>query len=139
MSITRNKILVRRYFEECLNQGKLETIDELISPTYVSHYPAGYDLGGGPADVKQIVASVRRGFSDLHFTIEDFVAQGEKVVARWTFRGTHDGNFMGIAPTGKQAQVAGVAVYRIADGKIEEVWLSWDVYGLLKQLDALPS
>lgn len=139
MSITKNKILVRRYFEECLNQGKLETIDELISPTYVSHYPAGYDLGGGPEDVKQIVASVRRGFSDLHFTLEDFVAQGEKVVARWTFRGTHDGDFMGIAPTGKQAQVAGVAVYRIADGKIEEVWLSWDVFGLLKQLDALPS
>ena len=82
MSITRNKALVRRYFEECLNQGKLETIDELISSTYISHYPAGYDLGGGPADVKRIVASVRRGFSDLHFTVEDFVAQGEKVVGR---------------------------------------------------------
>ena len=82
MSIARNKILVRRYFEECLNQAKLVTIDELISRTYVSHYPAGYDPGGGPADVKQIVASIRKGFSDLHFTVEDFVAQGEKVVGR---------------------------------------------------------
>jgi hypothetical protein len=59
MSIARNKILVRRYFEECLNQGKLETIDELISPTNVSHFPAGYELGDGPAGVNQIVASVR--------------------------------------------------------------------------------
>ena len=137
MSIAKNKTIVRRYFEECLNQGKMETIDEVISPTYVSHYPAGYDLGGGPDDVKQIVSSMRRGFPNVHFAIEDFVSQGEKVVARWTFHGTHDGNFMGITATGKEASVAGIAVYRIADEKIEEVWLSWDVFGLLKQLGVL--
>ena len=137
MSIAKNKAIVRRYFEECLNQGKMETIDEVISPTYVSHYPAGYDLGGGPDDVKQIVTSMRRGFPNVHFTIEDFVSQGEKVVARWTFHGTHDGNFMGITPTGKEVAVAGVAVYRIENEKIEEVWLSWDVFGLLKQLEVI--
>ena len=139
MSIAKNKAIVRRYFEDCLNQGKMETIDELISPTYVSHYPAGYDLGGGPDDVKQIVSSVRRGFPNVHFTIEDFVSQGEKVAARWTFHGTHNGNFMGVAPTGREVVVAGVAVYRLADEKIEEVWLSWDVFGLFKQLGVLDS
>jgi steroid delta-isomerase-like uncharacterized protein len=137
MATVKNKGIVRRYFEECLNQGNMETIEELIAPTYVSHYPAGYDLGGGPDDVKQIVSSVRRGFPNVHFTIEDFISQGEKVVARWTFHGTHDGNFMGVASTGKEVVVAGVAVYRIADEKIEEVWLSWDVFGLLKQLEVL--
>ncbi len=139
MSLTKNESLVRRYFEDCLNQGKMETIDTLISPTYISHYPAGYDLGGGPEDVKQIVSSVRRGFPNVHFTIEDFVSQGEKVVARWTFRGTHSGNFMGVAPTGRAVMVAGVAVYRIADEKIAEVWLSWDVFGLFRQLGVLAS
>ena len=80
MSLAKNKGIIRRYFEECLNQGNMETIDELISPTYISHYPAGYELGGGPDDVKQIVSSVRRGFPNVHFTIEDFISQGEKVV-----------------------------------------------------------
>lgn len=139
MSITRNKAIVRRYFDECLNQGRMDTIDRLISPTYVSHYPAGYDLGGGPEDVKQIVTSVRRGFPDVRFTIEDFVCQGQRVVARWTFAGTHAGNFMGVAATGKKVAVAGVAVYRIEDEKIQEVWLSWDVFGLFRQLGVLPA
>lgn len=139
MSIAKNKAIVRRYFDECLNQGKMEVIDRLISLTYVSHYPAGYDLGGGPEDVKQIVTSVRRGFPDVRFTVEDFISQGQKVVARWTFAGTHDGNFMGVAATGREVAVAGIAVYRIENEKIEEVWLSWDVFGLLKQLGVLPS
>ncbi len=132
-----NKAVFRRYFEEVLNTGNLDLVDELIARTYVSHYPTGYDFGGGPEGVKQIVTAVRAGFPDVHFTIEDLIAEGDKVVGRWTFRGTHQGDFMGILPTGKKVSVMGIAIYRVARGKIAEAWVAWDSLGLVQQLGAL--
>jgi steroid delta-isomerase-like uncharacterized protein len=132
-----NKAIFRRYFEEVLNAGNLEVVDELIARTYVSHYPTGYDFGGGPKGVKQIVTAVRAGFPDVHFTVEDVLAEGDKVVGRWTFRGTHQGDFMGILPTGRKVSVMGIAIYRIARGKIIEAWVAWDSLGLMQQLGAL--
>jgi predicted ester cyclase len=90
MSTEQNKAIVRRYFTEVLTAGNLELIDTLIAPDYVSHYPAGYELGGGPEDVRQIVSSVRRAFPDVHFTVDDLIAEGEKVVCRWTFQGVQE-------------------------------------------------
>ncbi len=133
----QTEAVVRRYFTETLNKGNLDVIDELISRSYVSHYPAGRDLGGGPEDVKQLVASVRRGFPDVVFSLDDIFSDGEKVTARWTFRGVHQGDFMGVSPTGKRVEVFGIAVYRVADGQIQETWVSWDALGLMKQLDVL--
>lgn len=133
-----NKAVFRRYFEEVLNAGNLVLIDDLIARSYVSHYPTGYDFGGGPDGVKQIVSAVRRGFPDVHFTVEDVIAEGDKVVGRWTFRGTHQGDFMGILPTGRKVSVMGIAIYRIARGKIAEAWVAWDSLGLLQQLGAVP-
>jgi steroid delta-isomerase-like uncharacterized protein len=133
-----NKAVFRRYFEEVLNTGNLDLVDELIARTYVSHYPTGYDFGGGPEGVKQIVTAVRAGFPDVHFTIEDLIAEGDKVVGRWTFRGTHQGDFMGILPTGKKVSVMGIAIYRVARGKIAEAWVAWDAMGLMQQLGAVP-
>jgi steroid delta-isomerase-like uncharacterized protein len=133
----QNKAIFRRYFEEVLNTGDLTLVDELIAPNYVSHYPTGYDFGGGPDDVKQIVTMVRTAFPDVHFTVEDMIAEGNKVVGRWTFRGTHEGDFMGIPPTGRKAAVMGIAIYRIADGKIAEAWVAWDAMGLMQQLGAV--
>lgn len=129
-----NKAVFRRYFEEVLNTGNLAAIDELIAGNYVSHYPTGYEFGGGPEDVKQIVTMVRTGFPDVHFSIQDILAEADKVVGRWTFRGTHTGDFMGIPATGKQAEVMGIAIYRIAQGKIAEAWVAWDQMGLMQQL-----
>lgn len=134
-----NKAIFRRYFEGVLNTGNLTAVDELIASDYVSHYPTGYDFGGGPEDVKQIVTMVRTGFPDVRFTVKDLIAEGDKVVGRWTFRGTHTGNFMGIPPTGKQASVMGIAIYRIANGKIAEAWVAWDQMGLMQQLGVVPS
>lgn len=132
-----NKAIFRRYFEEVLNAGNLDLVDELIARTYVSHYPTGYDFGGGPGGVKQIVTAVRAGFPDVHFTVEDLLAEGDKVVGRWTFRGTHQGDFMGILPTGRKVSVMGIAIYRIARGKITEAWVAWDSMGLMQQLGAV--
>ena len=129
-----NKKVVRRYFEEVLSIGNLTLIGELISPNYVSHYPAGYELGGGPEDVRQIVTSVRRAFPDVHFTVDDLIAEDEKVVCRWTFQGTQEGDFMGIPATGKKATVMGIAVYRVVNGQIAEAWFTWDALGLMRQL-----
>ena len=131
---TANKKVVRRYFNEVLNAGNLKKIKELIAQDYVSHYPAGYELGGGPEDVEQIVTSVREAFPDVQFTVDDLIAEGEKVVCRWTFKGVQAGNFMGIPPTGREATVVGIAIYRVVDGQISEAWVAWDVLGLMRQL-----
>jgi steroid delta-isomerase-like uncharacterized protein len=133
-----NKTIVRRYFEEVLTAGNLALIEELISPNYVSHYPAGYELGGGPEDVRQIVTSVRRAFPDVHFTVDDLIAEGEKVVCRWTFQGMQEGDFMGIPATGRKATVMGIAVYRVVSGQIAEAWFTWDALGLMRQLGVEP-
>ncbi|MCS6926799.1 MAG: ester cyclase [Candidatus Binatia bacterium] len=133
-----NKAVFRRYFEEVLNAGNLDLVDDLIARSYVSHYPTGYDFGGGPEGVKQIVSAVRTGFPDVHFTVEDVIAEGDRVVGRWTFRGTHQGDFMGIPPTGRKVSVMGIAIYRIARGKIAEAWVAWDAMGLMQQLGAVP-
>ena len=131
-----NKAIFHRYFEEVLNAGNLDLIDELIALNYVSHYPTGYDFGGGPEDVKQIVTTVRTGFPDVHFSVEDVLAEGDRVVGRWTFRGTHQGDFMGIPATDKSVSVMGIAIYRIVEGKIAEAWVAWDALGLMQQIGA---
>ncbi len=131
-----NKTIFRQYFEEVLNAGNLDLIDDLIAPNYVSHYPTGYDFGGGPDDVRQIVTTVRSGFPNVHFTVEDVLAEGDRVVGRWTFRGTHQGDFMGIPATDKSVSVMGIAIYRIVEGKIAEAWVAWDALGLMQQIGA---
>lgn len=133
--MTANKMIVRRYFEEVLSAGNLELIETLISPSYASHYPAGYELGGGPEDVRQIVTGVRRAFPNVHFTVEDLIAEDDKVVCRWTFRGEQEGDFLGIPASGRKATVMGIAVYRVANGQIVEAWFTWDALGLMRQLD----
>ncbi len=92
----------------------------------------------GPAGVKRLAAMVHASFPDLHFTIEDMVAEGDKVAYRYSVRGTHQGDFMGIAPTGKQFAVTGIHTYRVGDGKLQEDWVNWDTLRLLRQLGVLP-
>lgn len=133
--IAKNKAIVRRYFDEVLSAGNFELIDALIAANYVSHYPAGYELGGGPEDVRQIVTSVRRAFPRVRFTVDDLIAEGEKVVCRWTFHGIQEGDFMGIPASGRKATVMGIAVYRIIDEQIAEAWFTWDALGLMRQLE----
>jgi hypothetical protein len=125
---TPNKAIVRRYFTEVLTAGNLELIDTLIAPDYASHYPAGYELGGGPEDVRQIVSSVRR-VSDVHFTVDDLIAEGEKVVCRWTFQGVQEEDFMGIPASGRKATVMGIAITGLSTSRLPKPGLlgtRWD-------------
>jgi steroid delta-isomerase-like uncharacterized protein len=132
-----NKALVRRYVEEVLNNRNLTLIDELFAPTFIDH-DSSMPEARGPAGVKRLTAIVHTSFPDLHFTIEDMVAEGDKVVYRYTVRGTHQKDFMGIAATGKQIRFTGIHIYRVGNGQLQEEWENWDTLGVMRQLGALP-
>jgi steroid delta-isomerase-like uncharacterized protein len=134
-----NKTISRRVIEEALNEGRLETVDELIAPTFVNHDPSATGELSGPDGMKQLVEGYRTAFPDLRVTIEDQLAEGDRVATRWTARGTHQGELMGIAATGKEATVTGLSIDRITDGKIVESWNNWDTLGLLQQLGVVPA
>ena len=136
MSIEENKVLLRRLFEEVWNQGNLATVDELLAADYVLHDPAM--LIRGPEGFKAYVSAFRVAFPDLHATIEDQIAQDDKVAMRFTVRATHKGEFQGLPPTGKQITLSGINIQRFVDGKIVENWVNLDALGLLQQLGVLP-
>jgi len=135
--LEENKAIARRDFEEVWNQGNLDAIEEICTPVGFGH------MGGGPdintiEDYKQYVTMYRTAFPDIHFTFEDEIAQGDKVVIRWTVTGTHKGDLMGISPTGKQCTGTGITIYRFSGGKIQESWSNWDDLGMLQQLGIVP-
>ncbi len=128
-----NKALNRRFVEEVINQGNIEAIDELIDPGVVDHAALpGFPTGREGA--KQFFAMMRSAFPDLHLTIEDMIAEGDKVVMRSTWSGTHQGEFMGIPATGRRVTVSAIDISRVADGRIVEHWEQSDALGLMQQL-----
>ena len=125
MSVEENKDLVRREQEELWNHtGDLDAAEELFAADQAEA-------------AKQEAADFRQGFPDVISTIEDLIAEGDKVVARWRSRATHRGNYMGIAPSGKEVQFMGISVYRIEEGKIAEEWTVEDQFGLMRQIGAI--
>jgi steroid delta-isomerase-like uncharacterized protein len=130
-----NKPLVRRYFAEILNKGNMAAIGDFIAPTYVGHVPGVPDVKG-PDGLAQRLTALRTAFPDLSETIEDIIAEGDKVVTRNTLRGTHRGEFMGIAPTGKQVTWTTMGILRITNGKFEESWIMSDLGQQLRLLAA---
>jgi predicted ester cyclase len=126
MSVQENKALVRREQEELWNHaGNLDAAQELFVPDHVEA-------------VKQEAADFREGFPDVVSTVEDLIAEGDKVVARWRSRATHRGEYMGIAPTGNRVEFTGISVYRIEAGKIAESWNVEDKLSLMRQIGAVP-
>ncbi|MDP9439212.1 MAG: ester cyclase [Actinomycetota bacterium] len=139
MSAEENKALVRRIFEEGWNAGNLGVFDEAIAPDYVLHDPSVPEDVVGIDGIKGFASAFLHAFPDLHFSIEDQVAEGDRVVTRWTSSATHQGELMGIAPTGNRTGVSGVTVGRISGGKLAEDWNNWDTLGLMRQIGAAPS
>jgi steroid delta-isomerase-like uncharacterized protein len=133
----QNKTLVRRAVEEVYNQGKLDVIDEVVASDFVIH--SSSDDIHGPVGAKQYVAMLRAAFPDLHITIEDQFAEGDRVATRWTARATHTGAFQGMPPTNKQIRLTAIDIDRFADGKVVECWTNMDELGLLQQLGAIPA
>ena len=131
MSAEANKILLRRYIEERWNERKFGLTDELVSPDFVLHTPSG-DVN--LEAFNEAIAAYLGSFPDSHVSIEDLVAEEDRVAMRYSFRGTHRGEFMGIAMTGKHTFCVGMAFYRVAAGRLAEGWFVEDTLGLLEQL-----
>ncbi len=133
-----NKAIVRRVFEELWNKGNLSLADQLFTPNYTDHDSSTPDFGHGPESEKKRVTLYRTAFPDLRLTIEDIIAEGETVMARWSCRGTHKGDLSGIAATEKQFTISGMTVARLVNGKIAEAYVNWDALGLMQQLGVVP-
>ena len=131
------KAIARRFTEDLWDKGEFAVADEIIAPDFVDHDPVS-GQGPGPGGYKEMVGAFRAAFPDLRVKNEDVIAEGDKVVARWTARGTHNGALMNIPPTGRQVTLKGVDVLRIEGGKIVERWGEFDALGMLRQLGATP-
>ncbi len=131
----------RRITEEGFNEGQLELADQLISPQAINHDPAEpVRMRGlrGPEVFKQTVRAYRSAFPDVRITVDDVIAEGDRVVLRWHCEGTHRGELEGLAPTGAHGSVTGISIDRWEDGKVVESWSEWDNLGLARQLGAAP-
>src|SRR5215211_498515 len=132
-----NEAVVRRLIEEVLNRGQTGLLAELVAADHVGHDPLGDHYG--PEGMRIAVAEYRAAFPDLRVTVDDLVKEGDKVVHRFSLRGTHAGPFLGIPPTGRVVTAAGIAIDRVAGGKVTESWVSLDALNLLRQLGASPA
>ena len=136
-----NKVIVRALYEEIWNKRKVELMDVLISPSHALHGPSPYLSGSsiGPEAYKSTIQVFTTGYPDLRFSIEDMISEKEKVATYWTMSGTHRGEFMGIPATNKRISVDGVTIHHIANGKIMDSYISWDVWGMMQQLGLAPA
>lgn len=134
-----NLAVLRRYYDEVVNQGNLATVDEVIADDYVSHHNDPAHLPPGPAGVKAFVTMTRQGFPDLKLTVDQAFGAGDQVASMWTMEGTHTGEWFGAPATGKHAKWSGVVITRFADGKIAEDWYNFDQISLLQQLGIIPT
>ena len=149
MSVEANKAIARRLFEEAFNNGDLGVVDEIFAPDVTGQASDGMTVRGSQRR-KATIMEDRTIFPDLHFTVEEQLADGDKVLTRWVARGTHQGQasqpygigrvdlLRGMPPTQKQVSFAGMDIHRIQDDKIVETWRCWDRLGLLQQLGAVP-
>ena len=134
MSVSKNKDLYQRYIDECFNAGRVDLLDQLLAPSYVFHEPPP-GLAPGMEGVRQTIHMFHAAFPDMKITIDEMVAEGDKVCARATTRGTHTGQpIMGIPASGKKFVMRGMTMVRIVDGRITDSWVSNDVLGLQNQL-----
>jgi predicted ester cyclase len=136
MSTDDNKALVRREYEQGVNQGNFDVRNEALAGNYIGHF-AGLPPIQGIEAFKQFTSAFFTGFPDLQ-TTEDLIAEGDNVAVRQTWRGTHTGNVQGIPPTGKQVTFTSLEVYRVTGGKLAEEWVELDMLGLLQQLGVIP-
>jgi steroid delta-isomerase-like uncharacterized protein len=137
MSTEENKARYRRFYEEFLSKGNLSVVDELVDPNVVSHSPFP-DQEAGANGLKKAIQRFRQAFPDLHTKAEDILADGDKVVGRFTVTGTQRGEFMGIPASGKPITYEEIAIVRFKDGKIIEHWAVTDALAMMQQLGAIP-
>jgi steroid delta-isomerase-like uncharacterized protein len=132
-----NKALARHWVE-ILTQGNFDLAEEIYASDFVAHDPAMPEDVRGAEGRKEFYSMYRSAFPDAEITIEGQVAEGDKVVTRWTGRGTHQGELMGVPPSGNRVEVAGITISRIEGGKVAEEWDNYDALGKMQQIGAIP-
>jgi ketosteroid isomerase-like protein len=132
-----NIAIVRKFFEVGPSRGDLAAADALLHPEFSLHTPLPTPGPGIPA-MNNVITTCRAAFHGLHVTIDDIMADGDKVTARFTARGVHKGEFMGLPPTGKAITMTGIEIFRIKEEKIAELWGEANLMGLMQQLGILP-
>jgi steroid delta-isomerase-like uncharacterized protein len=137
MSVEENKAVVRRYYNEVVNGKKWDLVDELLAPDFEGFKER---LGNKTSreQIKQTLAYLRKSSPDHVQTVEDLIAEGDKVSARWTIEGTHQGDYLGVPGSGKRFRISGIEIFGLRDGQIVEHWFSGDVYGFMQQVGAIP-
>lgn len=131
---TETKAVIRRLIEEIWNKHDLSAVEALIAPNYIAHDPATPETITGIAGFKQFYNAYTTAFPDQHFTIEELVAEGDRVACRWSVEATHTGALHGIEPTGRRIRVTGTTISRIENGKVVEDHIQWDALGLMQQI-----
>lgn len=137
MSEVENKRLIRRYYEEVLNQGQLGVLDEIARPDHIEHNPLPGQTQGVEG-LKQRVGVIKTAFNP-RFTVEHVIAEGDKVAVMWSNRGTHLVEWFGVAPTGRTVEIQGIDIHLIRDGRMAEHWDVVDMLAILFQIGALPT
>ncbi len=135
MSAEQNKAIVRQAYD-AINRNDLDALDEMVASDVTDHDPAP-GQGPGLEGVKDYFSWLHAAFPDVHMDVEDMIAEGDKVVARISVSGTHQGEFMGIAPTGNRVTITGIDILRITDGKVVEHWGKFDDLGMMQQLGVM--
>jgi steroid delta-isomerase-like uncharacterized protein len=131
-----SKGVIRRFFDDVLNGGRLALLDQMIAGAYIEHNPTP-NQAPGAAGVRARIAAMRTAFPDVRFVVEEIIAEGPIVAARYRWQGTHEGAFLGIAPTGRRLSVRGMEFYRVEGGRVLEHWDLSDEFGMLTQLGDL--
>ncbi len=137
MSDEERRVVIERWYDEAWGRGNLDVFDELYTPDWIGHFPQGLELRG-PAAHKQFGQVFGAAFPDGRYTVEETLVAGDRVVTRYTFRGTHQGALRGIAPTGRPVALIGITIQRLVGGHIAEQWAEYDMLGLLQQLGVIP-
>jgi predicted ester cyclase len=131
----QNKMLSRRLLEEGFGKGDLSVTEQCLAPNHVSHDPNNPpNYQPGPRGTQEIIKLYRGAFPDMKMVCDEQLSEGDRVVTRWTARGTHKGQLMDMAPTGKSVTVTGITIDRVQNGKIVESWINWDMAGMIQQL-----
>ncbi len=130
----QNKSIARKLLDEVYSQGKLEVLNDIVTPDCRLHDPVFPSLEPGLNSLKKHIAMIRKGFPDLRFSCDDILAERNEVVIHWTGAGTHREAFLGVAATNRPATVSGTSIFRLEQGKICEMWSDWNLLTLLEQL-----
>ena len=130
---------IARHFLEGFNSENLAAANEFVAANFTNHDPSTPPLPTGPEGYQQLVSTYRTIYPDLRMTVDDLIAEGDKVVGRWTAHGTNTGPLMGMPPTGKTATVTGISIFTVTGGQVTEQRVNWDTLGMLQQLGVVPA